>query len=184
MEHKGTVILETERLLLRRFAREDAGMVFSNWAGDEEVTRYMTWPTRKNIEEAEKSVCGWAERYTSDNFYHWAITLKEDGNLIGFISVISCDETVGKVEMGYCIGKNWWNKGYMTEALGKAVDFLFNEVGVQRIQACHDINNPNSGKVMAKCGMKYEGTMRKAEKTNNGICDLSYYAILAEDYIK
>ena len=184
MEHKGTVILETERLLLRRFAREDAGMGFSNWAGDDEVTRYMTWPARKNIEEAEKSVCGWAERYTSDNFYHWAITLKEDGNLIGFISVISCDETVGKVEMGYCIGKNWWNKGYMTEALGKAVDFLFNEVGVQRIQACHDTNNPNSGKVMAKCGMKYEGTMRKAEKTNNGICDLSYYAILAEDYIK
>ena len=184
MEHKGTVILETERLVLRRFAGEDAGMVFSNWAGDDEVTRYMTWPTRKNIEEAEKSVCGWAERYTSDNFYHWAITLKEDGNLIGFISVISCDETVGKVEMGYCIGKNWWHKGYMTEALCKVVDFLFNEVGVQRIQACHDTNNPNSGKVMAKCGMKYEGTMRKAEKTNNGICDLSYYAILAEDYIK
>lgn len=110
--------------------------------------------------------------------------MKEDGNLIGFVSVISCDEIVEKVEMGYCVGKNWWNKGYMTEALAKVVDFLFREVGVQRIQACHDTNNPNSGRVMSKCGMKYEGTMRKAEKTNNGICDIAYYAILAEDYIK
>ena len=54
MEHKGTLILETERLVLRRFAGEDAGMVFSNWAGDDEVTKYMTWPTRRNIEETEK----------------------------------------------------------------------------------------------------------------------------------
>lgn len=184
MEHKGTLMLETERLVLRRFAIEDAVMVFDNWAGDDEVTRYMTWPTRRNIEETEKSVCSWAERYVSDSFYHWAITLKEDGNLIGFVSVISCDEIVQKVEMGYCIGKRWWNKGYMTEALAKVVYFLFKEVGVQRIQACHDTNNPNSGRVMSKCGMKYEGTMRKAEKTNNGICDIAYYAILSEDYIK
>lgn len=56
MEHKGTLMLETERLVLRRFAIEDAVMVFDNWAGDDEVTRYMTWPTRRNIEEAEKSV--------------------------------------------------------------------------------------------------------------------------------
>lgn len=70
MEHKGTLILETERLVLRRFAREDAVMVFDNWAGDDEVTRYMTWPTRRNIEETEKSVCSWAERYVSDSFYH------------------------------------------------------------------------------------------------------------------
>ena len=184
MVHKGTVILETERLILRRFVREDTRMVFDNWAGDDEVTRYMTWPMRKDIEETEKSVCGWAERYDADNFYHWAITLKEDGNLIGFVSVISCDDTVEKVEMGYCIGKKWWHKGYMTEALSKSVDFLFRKVGVKRIQACHDTNNPNSGRVMAKCGMKYEGTMRRSEKTNNGICDISYYAILAEDYIK
>ena len=63
-------------------------------------------------------------------------------------------------------------------------DYLFNEVGVNRIQARHDTDNPNSGIVMQKCGMKYEGTMRKSDRTNNGICDIAYYAILAEEYKK
>ena len=181
MNHKGTQITETQRLILRPFRNDDAQQMFDNWAGDDEVTKYMTWPSRKNIEDTQNVVEGWTKRYSADNFYHWAIVTKDKNQHIGFISVISCDENVGKVELGYAIGKKWWHKGIMAEALSAVTDYLFNTVGVRRIQACHDTNNPDSGKVMQKCGMQYEGTMRRAEKTNNGICDLAYYAILAED---
>ena len=184
MNHKGTRIIETERLILRPFVDEDAQFMFDNWSSDDEVTKYMNWPTHKDIYEAETVMQGWTKRYSDKNFYHWAIVDKNENQPAGSVSVISCDETVGKVEMGYCIGKKWWYKGIMAEALDAAINYLFNEVGVNRIQARHDTNNPNSGRVMQKCGMRYEGTMRKSDRTNNGICDIAYYAILAEEYKK
>lgn len=181
MQHKGTQYIETERLVLRRFTMNDTDSLYTNCASDSDVTRYMTWTTQTDIKETQISMQGWVKRYANDNFYHWAIVEKAQNNMIGFISVIACDETVEQVETGYAIGKKWWHKGYMTEALMAVIDFLFEEVKVKRIYARHDTNNPNSGKVMQKCGMQYEGTLRKSEKTNNGICDIACYAILSED---
>jgi ribosomal-protein-alanine N-acetyltransferase len=86
------------------------------------------------------------------------------------------------VHIGYCIGKKYWNQGITSEALNRIIKFFFEEVGVNRIESRHDPNNPNSGKVMKKCGMKYEGTIRQADINNQGICDYSEYGILAEEY--
>ena len=61
------------------------------------------------------------------------------------------------------------------------MQFLFTEVGMNRIEAKHDINNPHSGCVMQKCGMKYEGTSRASNRNNQGICDVAQYAILREE---
>ena len=72
----------------------------------------------------------------------------------------------------------------MTEAFREVIRFLFGEVGVNRIEARHDVNNPHSGDVMKKCGLKFEGTRRQGGKNNQGIVDLSVYAILREDYRK
>ena len=91
------------------------------------------------------------------------------------------DEAVGKAHIGYCIGKPWWHKGIMSEALGAVIDFLFDEVGVNRVESRHDPRNPNSGAVMKKCGMKFEGTLRQSDRNNQGICDACYYAILADE---
>ena len=70
----------------------------------------------------------------------------------------------------------------MTEALEAVIQFLFAEVGMNRIEANHDILNPHSGCVMRKCGMKYEGTSRSAGRNNQGICDVAKYAILKTDW--
>ena len=69
----------------------------------------------------------------------------------------------------------------MSEALGAVIDFLFDEVGVNRVESRHDPRNPNSGAVMKKCGMKFEGTLRQSDRNNQGICDACYYAILADE---
>jgi len=86
------------------------------------------------------------------------------------------------VHVGYCIGRNWWNKGYASESLSELIRFFFEEVGVTCVQSHFDPRNPNSGKVMAKCGMKYEGTLRQSDINNQGICDATYYSILADEY--
>jgi ribosomal-protein-alanine N-acetyltransferase len=88
------------------------------------------------------------------------------------------------VHIGYCIGKKWWHKGITSEALLALIKYFFEKVGVNRVESRHDSNNQNSGKVMSKCGMKHEGTMRQADKNNQGICDYCEYGILAEEYFK
>ena len=88
------------------------------------------------------------------------------------------------VHIGYCIGRTWWNKGYTSEALKELLRFFFEEVGVNRIESRHDPRNPNSGKVMLKCGLNYEATLRQSDKNNQGICDAAHYAILAEEYFE
>jgi ribosomal-protein-alanine N-acetyltransferase len=61
------------------------------------------------------------------------------------------------------------------------MDYLFDQVGINRIEACHDPNNLNSGRVMAKCGMRYEGTLRQSCRNNQGLCDASVYALLRSE---
>ena len=64
----------------------------------------------------------------------------------------------------------------------KAVmDYMFDEVGVNRVESRHDPRNPNSGAVMRKCGMRFEGTLRQSDWNNQGICDASWYGLLAEE---
>jgi ribosomal-protein-alanine N-acetyltransferase len=86
------------------------------------------------------------------------------------------------VHIGYCIGQKWWNQGITSEALGLLIPFFFSEVKINRIEARHDPRNPNSGKVMLKCGLSYEGTMREADWNNQGVCDCACYAVLAKDF--
>lgn len=183
MNHIGTKTLETERLILRKFKDEDASDLFNNWANDSNVTKFLTWPTHENLDISKYVIGLWLDEYSNDNVYNWCIELKEDGQAIGSISVVSIDENVEAVEIGYCIGKEYWNKGIVTEAFLSIIKFLFEEVDVKRIVAKHDTNNPASGAVMKKCGLKFEGVNRKAGKNNTGICDMAVYSILKEEYL-
>ena len=184
MEHKGTKTIETERLVLRPFKADDAEPMYRNWASDPEVTKYLTWPTHRSTEESKQVIADWTEQLKDPAFYQWAIELKEIEEPIGSISVIWIREDIAACEVGYCLSERFWGKGIMPEALAEVIRFLFEEVGMNRIQATHDARNPNSGRVMEKCGMLYEGTMRQASRNNQGIDDSVVRAILKEDYIK
>jgi [ribosomal protein S5]-alanine N-acetyltransferase len=122
--------------------------------------------------------------YDKDNFYHWAVVLKEINEPIGSFDVIKLNDKVKMVHIGFCIGKKWWNKGIASEALSELILFFFEGVRVNRIESRHAPNNPNSGKVLKKCGMKHEGTKRQADINNQGICDCLEYGIIAEDYFR
>jgi len=182
MEHLGTKELETERLILRRFVIEDTIYVFNNWANDSDVTKYLSWPTHQDISVTRDIREKCAGNYSKNDFYQWAIVLKEINEPIGSISVVDKNDEIKMVEIGYCIGKKWWNKKITSEALNALIKFFFEDVGVNRIESRYDPKNENSGKVMAKCGMKYEGHLRQAHKNNSGICDHIIYGIIAEDY--
>jgi len=184
MKHLGTRTIDTERLTLRRFLPSDAEAMFRNWANDPEVTRYLTWQPHGEPGVTAETLTSWIGSYAQDSFYQWAIVPKgEDGEPIGSISVVSMSDKALKAEIGYCIGKQWWGRGITAEALSAVIKFLIHEVGMQRIEAKHDAQNPNSGRVMRKCGMQYEGTLRKYGWNNTGICDTCIYSVLAEDIV-
>lgn len=181
MNHLGTKQIETDRLILRRFTLDDAPAMYRNWASDPEVTKHMTWPVHSAVEISEAVLTDWTSHYIEENYYQWAIVPKSLGQPIGSISAVRIHDTLGKVEIGYCIGRQWWHQGIMTEALQAVIAFFLNDVGANRVEACHDPKNPHSGGVMRKCGMTYEGTQRQAGMNQQGICDLAWYAILAQD---
>ncbi len=183
MKHQGTKILESARLLLRPFQLEDAPAMYANWASDAEVTKYLTWQAHKSIEDSRTILSDWVPRYSRPDYYLWAIGLKEHGGMpVGSIAAVKQDDAVQMVHIGYCIGKKWWRQGITSEALARLIAYFFEEVGMNRIESRHDPRNPNSGKVMQKCKLRYEGTQRQADWNNQGICDAAYYAILAEEY--
>lgn len=182
MNHLGTQYLETERLILRKFVFEDAELMYKNWASDDEVTKYLTWPAHDDVFVTQSILKEWIDMYAEEEYYQWAIVLKENGSEpIGCIGANSCNDNTRTVHIGYCIGKEWWNKGITSEALKCVIDFFINKVGMNRVESMHDPKNPNSGAVMKKCGMKYEGTLRQSDKNNQGICDACYYSILGDE---
>ena len=182
LNHKGTKRLETTRLILRKAVKEEAEPMFRNWASDPQVTKFLTWPTHSSISVSQTVIESWISEYEKDNCYQWMIQLKELGEPIGSISVVRQNDRIAEAEIGYCIGSRWWHQGIVSEALSAVIEYLFTEVGINRISARHDPNNPHSGGVMRKCGMKYEGTTHDSDRNNQGICDAAQYAILRNQW--
>ena len=172
MKHQGTKLLKTSRLLLRKFSLNDCDNFYNNWASDDRVTRYVTWPTHTDISITKTLVEQWIKNYNDNTYYQWIIDLKDIKQAIGSISVVRIDEEKSEIELGYCIGYDFWNKGYTTEAFQKVIEYLFNEVQVEKIIARHDSRNIGSGRVMEKCGMKFIGTMEDVNKGENIILKL------------
>ena len=185
MNHKGTVRIETERLILRRFEEKGIIPAFYNWESDDAVTKFLRWETKKSVDETREVMLEWISSYEKDDFYQWAIVLKDGADEpIGTISVVDMNEKLDIVHIGYCIGSKWWHRGVTSEAFSGIIPFLFEKVRANRIESQHDPNNPNSGKVMMKCGLKYEGTLRQADYNNQGIVDACMYSLLADEYFK
>lgn len=182
MEHKGTKTIETERLILRPLTVADAEAGYRNWCSDEKVTEYLTWPVHGSVEDTKTIFKMWEDSYADPKFYQWGIVLKELGEPMGSISVVEIDERTETLHIGYCIGSAFWNRGIMSEAFSAVIDYLFDEVGANRIEALHDPENVHSGMVMKKCGLSYEGTLRQAIRSNKGITDAVIRSILRSEW--
>lgn len=186
LKHKGTVILETERLILRRFKMEDLDQIYHHCWSDPDVWKWSSYEPMDSIDDVftlNIFTDFWFAKYEKLNYYDWAIQLKSSGEVIGRLRGVKSDDRIGQIELAYELGQNWWYQGLMTEAVNTIIGFFIEEVGFNRIYAAHAHENPASGKVMQKCGMTYEGTARQTCKCNNGVFDMVSYAILANSYL-
>ena len=182
MNKNGTKRIETPRLILRPFPPEDAEAMYRNWASDPAVTEFLTWPPHGSAELSRRLLEDWCSRYAEGDYFQWGMELRELGEVVGSIAVVHLNEATEAADMGYCLGKPWWGRGLMPEAVRAVIGYLFGEVGLNRVAACHDPRNPKSGRVMEKAGMRLEGTWRQAGKNNLGLCDEVWHSILRSEW--
>ena len=89
MRHAGTQEIETPRLLLRRLMPSDAPMMYTNWANDPEVTRWLRWTPHKDVAETQELLSAWALLYPNEDYYQWAIVEKSTRQVFGSIGVFT-----------------------------------------------------------------------------------------------
>lgn len=146
-----TPTLKTERLILRKFTENDLNDIYRIFS-DVDVNRFLPWFPLRTIEEAKIFyIERYEKKYKQEKAYNYAICLRKNNRPIGYINV-SMDESY---DFGYGLSKEFWSKGIVTEA-SKAVIQQLKTDGIPYITATYDVNNPRSGEVMKKLGMKYQ----------------------------
>ena len=169
--------LQTQRLILSPWKLTFARKMYENWATDSLVTKYLSWEPHKNVQETEQIISNWV----IEPNYHWCIVDKETNEPIGAIGVVRNFLKDFRCEVGYCLSRKFWNKGIMTEALKKVIEFLFEE-GYNKVVLRHSVENPASGRVMQKAGMTFLGTNPKDNFVKGRFHDTNYYYILNPNF--
>ncbi len=148
--------IETERLVLRKATMEDAEEMFNNWASDPEVTKWLTWDAHKSVEVTKTIIARWIDDYDDPKTVRYVITKKDTGEAMGSIDIVYFYN--GIPEVGDCIGKKYWNQGYMTEAC-KAFLQELKRLGYDKARIRAHIDNIGSNRVIEKCGGEYFATV-------------------------
>ena len=172
---------ETKRLLLRLFELSDAGKV-RELAGDKAIadtTLNIPHPYEKGM--AEEWISTHQIKFESGECVHFAIILKAMQELIGAIGLM-IDKGFNRAELGYWIGKEYWNQGYCTEAARAALGYGFRQLFLHKITSSHFTRNPSSGRVLRKIGMKKEGVFKEHVVKGDEYEDLVIYGILRKEW--
>lgn len=154
MEHLGTIVLETDRVILKQFKLSDYVEVYNNYANNDNVTKYLTWHTHKSQEDSLNYLQTVIPNYINKNYYNWAVVLKESDQVVGSIAIVKINEEEREATLGWVLGESYWGKGLMPEC-AKVVIKLLKQIGFKVLNASHHIENEKSGKAMTKIGLQF-----------------------------
>ena len=171
--------LETERLKLRPFEESDAEAMYSAWASDPEVTKYLTWNAHESVDLTRAVVMQWVSQYEKPERINCAIELKETGELIGGIDVVGyLGGPEGTPVIGYCMTRKYWNRGIMTEACRCLLRYLFSR-GYSEVRIDAAVENAGSNRVIQKCGGVLTATEEEFVPAKNRTVLLNRYTVRA-----
>lgn len=146
-----TPVLETERLILRPFCSDDAESVFDCWESDPDVAKYMFWCSHNDIEKTKNWISFEIDRISSDDWFRWAVILKDTGKLIG-TGLVYFEDEYQLFEVGYNFGKVYWGNGYATETMREILRYARDVLHVNELVGRFANENPASGNVLKKLG--------------------------------
>ncbi|MCJ8011770.1 GNAT family N-acetyltransferase [Paenibacillus sp. KQZ6P-2] len=174
-------VLGGERVKLRRLSSKDAEAMYRNWS-DPEVRRYSDLPEMPDVSAAGEMIRILNSLSQTDDGLRWGIE-DADGRLIG-----SCGlnwwqlEGAYRGEIGCELARPFWGKGYMREAVELVLDYAFEDMGLNRIEALTDPRNIRAGRLFESLGFTLEGRLRQYRQTDSGFVDANMYALLREEW--
>ena len=151
-------VLESSRLQLRRLRRSDAHVVFSRWAQDQEVARYLTWRPHDSVADSEAHVARCESAWDEGSEFVWMIEERQSSKPVGSIAAHVRGH---RVSLGYLLASDSWGSGYMTEAVNLVSQTFLEMEGVWRIWAVCDIENQRSASVLERAGFTREGILSR-----------------------
>lgn len=170
-------ILETKRLILRQLTADDSESWFQNLSNDE-ITGLIGMEPLDTVEEVERIIRSFRDRFKEGTGIAWAITLRESNELIGTCSYESINKESCSGEIGYNLLREYWGHGIMTEALRTIIDFGSRQLGLNRIEANTDLANTASRNLLERLGFIEEGTFRESPSFTGEFGDDIHYVLL------
>ena len=180
----GTMKIETERLILRRFRYTDDDVMLKYWISDPKIQSLYLYsePVYRTKQEVKELLDKYIHSYEKNDFYRWAIILKKADECIGQIAYFLVDNNNHFAEIEYCIGSLFQRKGFATEATKAVIQYGFDKINLHKVQICHKSINLPSRKVIEKCGLTYEGTLRDFFYQDGKYIDRLYYSMLRDEF--
>ena len=173
--------LTTARLHLRELTLDDAPGIF-RIRSDFEVTRYNTGLAYERLEQARDLIQAIRAGYVDGAELRWGITLKNDPTVIGMCGFNYWVRHDRRASIGYDLARAYWGQGLMTEAVRAIVEFGFDCMNLNRIEADADGRNPASGRVLEKVGFRAEGIQHEQFYENGSFYDLHLFGLLRREY--
>lgn len=182
IKHVGTNTIDTQRLVLRRFKYSDDEAMLKYWISDEKIQSLYSEPVYTTKEEVKELLDKYIGSYEKDDYYRWAIIKKSSSECIGQIAYFLVDSRNNFAEIEYCIGSHFQCKGFATEATKAVIEYGFNQMNLHKVQICTKTINAPSRRVIEKCGLTYEGTLRDYFYMNGEYVGRLYFSILRSEF--
>ncbi|MEO6948218.1 MAG: GNAT family protein [Ginsengibacter sp.] len=174
-------VLHTARLDLIEISQEHLEDIFHLFR-DSSVTKFYNVITLHKEEEAQKYIDWFRSRFAENTGIRWGVALKGQKNIIGTAGFNNW--TVNhKANLGYDLQSNFWNKGYVTEALEAVINYGFQKLEINRVEAEVMPGNIASERVLAKLGFTNEGILRQWMHWNDQHYDMIMYSLLQADFM-
>lgn len=172
-----TKILTTERLILRKPQPSDEAPQFAMHA-DPEVMRYFSEPPWTDASRATRQIAEDIAAFEKETFFRFAVELKATGEYLGSCSLFSEHRQNRRAEIGYALGRPYWGRGYMHEALSALLEFAFVERDLNRLEADIDPHNAASASALERQGFNKEGCLPERWIVDGHVSDSALYGLL------
>ena len=179
MDSFAEIRLQTSRLLLRRLQASDAPALFRMFS-DAETMRSWSRPPFVRLEEAEELVA--RARLSGEEGRALVLGLEFDGAMIGTCVLHSFEHQCRRAEVGYRLGREYWGRGLMSEALTALIDFGFDKLELIRLEADTDPRNTASIRLLERMGFVQEGFLRRRWIVDGEVSDAAFFGLLVEDW--
>lgn len=173
--------LKSERLFFREITKEDVIDMFEIYS-DPETARFDWYYPIESMDKAREIIDNFQEAYDEKEEITWGVVKKDDNKLIGYCCLGDFEEGPRSCEIGYGFNREYWNKGYGTEAVNVLVKYAFEEMNINRIAGTVTLGNDASIKLLKKCGFQQEGIFRQRTFMKGKFIDDVILAILMKDY--